>query len=94
MLSNQALKQNQAEAADRYTEIYRLVDPENAEHRYIAAIISANKKEADSLCIHLNEALKLGFNDVKRLRSEAAFAPYMQSDCLKKVLVDIAAKTE
>lgn len=77
--SNNALKQGDLVAATKFIEIYRLVDPTNAEHRYLAAKVAALNHNADELFNELNQAFELGFKDTNRLKSDADFKFY-QSD--------------
>ena len=70
MVSNSALKQEDLTSASRFIEIYRLVDPGNAEHRYMAAVVSARQGKTDEAFSNLADAVKLGFKDYARLRND------------------------
>lgn len=76
MYSNNSLKQNNPDAAKIYIEIYRLVDPGNSEHRYLAAIVAARENRKDEVVKALSEAIELGFNDKARLLAEPDFTGY------------------
>jgi len=86
MYSNNALKQNLPEAASIYTEIYRLVDPENPEHRYMAAIVAARKGDKDAVFEDLNKAIELGFNEKTRLMSDPDFSGFHTDPRFEAVL--------
>jgi pimeloyl-ACP methyl ester carboxylesterase len=75
--SNSALKQGDLVAAAKFIEIYRLVDPTNAEHRYMAAKVAALNHKPDECFLALNQAFDLGFKDINRLKSDADFKPYL-----------------
>jgi hypothetical protein len=73
MYSNAALKQGNLALASKFIEIYRMVDPENAEHRYMAAKVAALNNKPDELFEALKQAFDLGFKDISRLKSDADF---------------------
>jgi len=78
MYSNDALKRGNLVSAEKYIEIYRLVDPTNTEHRYMAAKVAAINHNADAVFKALDQAFELGFKDIDRLKSDADFKPYHQ----------------
>ncbi len=84
MYSTSALKQGDLEAAAKYIEIYRLVDPTNAEHRYLAAKVAAIEHNPDALFRALDQAFNLGFKDINRLQADADFQPYHQDERFMK----------
>lgn len=86
MYSNNSLKQNNLEAARKYVEIYRLVDPENSEHRYLAAVIAARRHEKDEVIKALSAAIKLGFRDKARLLADPDFTAYQSEDGFKDLI--------
>jgi hypothetical protein len=86
MYSTGALKQNDLLAASKYIEIYRLVDPTNSEHRYLAAKVAALNHQPDAMFDDLKQALDLGFKDIKRLNSDADFSPYRQDERFKNLV--------
>ncbi len=80
MYSTNALKQGNLSAAEKYIEIYRLVDPDNAEHRYLAAKVAALNNNPEAVFIALKQAFDLGFKDIGRLKSDPDFKPFHQDD--------------
>jgi len=80
MYCNIALKQGDIIAASRFIEIYRLVDPTNAEHRYMAAKVAAVNHNPDAVFIALQQAFDLGFKDINRLKSDPDFKPYQKDE--------------
>jgi hypothetical protein len=86
MYSSNALKQNDLTAAAKYIEIYRLVDPTNAEHRYLAAKVAALNNNPDASFSLLKQAFDLGFKDINRLKSDADFKAYRQDERFKNLI--------
>ena len=78
MYCNNALKQHDLPAASRFIEIYRLVDPQNAEHRYMAAKVAAMQNNKEGVYSALQQAFGLGFKDYKRLKSDPDFEAFRQ----------------
>ncbi len=83
MYANDALKRGNLVSADKYIEIYRLVDPTNTEHRYLAAKVAAINHNADEVFSNLKQAFDLGFKDINRLKSDADLNPYQQDQRFK-----------
>lgn len=72
-LSNRGLQQNNYNEAGRYIELYRIIDPENCEHRYMAAQLNMKMNKKEDALIELQNAVKLGFKDKKRLQNDPIF---------------------
>jgi pimeloyl-ACP methyl ester carboxylesterase len=86
MYSNAALKQGNLALASKHIEIYSLVDPSNAEHRYMAAKVAALNGNSDEVFTALNQALELGFLDYSRLDSDfSAYRNDKRFKCLQLV---------
>ena len=73
-LSNQALKQNNFNAARQALLLYKLSDPENSERPFLAACMYSKLNLPDSAIYSLREALKLGLKDRTKLESEESFS--------------------
>ncbi len=86
MYATDALKRGNLISAERYIEIYRLVDPTNSEHRYMAAKLAALNHNADEVFIYLKQAFDLGFKDINRLKSDADFKDYQQDQRFKNLV--------
>ena len=86
MISSNELKKGNLKVAERFIEIYRLVDPTNAEHRYLAAKVAAKNNNSDSVFVALNQAFELGFNNIQRLQSDPDFKPYLSDQRFKKLI--------
>ncbi|MFZ4548938.1 MAG: hypothetical protein ACOYN4_15925 [Bacteroidales bacterium] len=83
MYSNAALKQGDLAGATKYIEIYSLVDPTNAEHRYMAAKVAALQGNTDAVFSALIKAIELGFSDFNRLNSD--FKSYQNDERFTKL---------
>jgi len=86
MYCNNALKHADITSASRFIEIYRLVDPTNAEHRFMAAKAAALNRNPDKVFGMLKQAFDLGFKDINRLKSDADFKPYLQDARIKNLM--------
>lgn len=83
--SNSALNTQRLPEADKFLSIYKLVDPDNAEHAYMRTkyfMLMNNPVEAEKA---LNEAAALGFSDAERLRAETVFITLQNSEGYKKI---------
>jgi hypothetical protein len=85
MLSTNALKQGNLTDAERYIEIYGLIDPSNAEHCYLAAKVAALQHNTDAVFKNLNQAYALGFKDSNRMKSDPDFKAYTQDERFKSL---------
>jgi hypothetical protein len=86
MYSTDTLKRGDLVDAEKYIEIYSLIDPKNAEHRYMAAQLAALNNNPDACFIALNQAFDLGFKDINRMKSDATFKPYQEEERFKSLL--------
>jgi hypothetical protein len=84
--STNNLNEGKLNAAERFIEIYRLVDPTNAEHRYMAAKVAALKNNPDAVFEALNQAFDLGFKDLGRMKLDADFKAYQDNERFKSLL--------
>ncbi|MGE3825911.1 MAG: hypothetical protein AB7G44_16935 [Bacteroidia bacterium] len=83
--SNSALNSRRLPEADKFLSIYKLVDPDNAEHAYLRTsyfMMMNNTAEAEKA---LNEAAALGFADAERLRAETLFIALQNTEGYKKI---------
>jgi hypothetical protein len=87
--SNNALKQDNLDAAVHYLHLYKIIDPPNSEHSYMLAEVSAIKNEADKAVSYLKDAVKLGFKDVSRLENDSYFNPVRNSPAFNELMNEI-----
>lgn len=84
--SNAALNNRSFQEADKFLNIYKLVDIKNSEHAYLRAkyFILLNKTaEAEQALI---EATELGFNDIERLKNETILLPLQNTNTYQKIV--------
>lgn len=86
-----ALKAGDLVAADRFVQIYALVDPPNAEHAYLTAVLRARQNRLPEVLPALRQAQSLGFKDADRLAAEADFAPLRSDQQFAQLLADLRA---
>jgi dienelactone hydrolase len=74
MNASSALQSNQLDITEKSLKIYEQVDPENSEHQYLFADFYARKKNNAKAISSLENAVKLGFDDVARMESDASLS--------------------
>ena len=79
MSLNRAISALHKEQSAYFSFIYRLVDPKNNEAWYLSSVSAAMDGNKDQCIRFLEEAMKNGFHDVARCRTEPAFMS-LQSD--------------
>lgn len=67
------MKQRNTAAADYFSKLYLLVDPDNSEAHYLAAELNAIQGNQTDAINFLNSAIKNGFTDKARLENDKAF---------------------
>ncbi len=75
MFARQAIEENNLPQAEKLLDIYRSIEPLNPEHAYLSAIVMMKKNNPQLAIEYLQQARILGFSDLARLSSEAAFEP-------------------
>lgn len=86
MYSTNALKLGDLLSASKFIAIYALVDPVNAEAPYLAAKIAALNSKPEAMFESLEKAVKLGFKDFHRLKTDTDFVKYRQEERFQKLL--------
>jgi hypothetical protein len=74
MQTNGALNQKALPAADFFSKIYVLVDPNNSDAHYLVASIHALQGDSKQAIKSLSMAVKSGFSDSLRLKTDPAFS--------------------
>lgn len=92
MNANAALQQRAFPAADRFVQIYALVDPSNSEHAYLRATILMQESKPDAALQSLSQAFALGFEDADRLEHDPVFAPLRSKTAFAELLAAIRDK--
>lgn len=70
--SSRAVSENNSTLAKRALDLYKLADPENPEHEFLNACLSAKNGNADSSVYFLKKAIELGLKDVGKIENEKA----------------------
>lgn len=86
------LQQNNLPAAEKFQQIYALVDPENAEHAYLLANIRARKGQSEAALQALETAEKLGFKDFERMQADPDFRAYVGTARFDELLARLKDK--
>jgi len=89
MQTSGALKQNNIPMAEYFGQLYILVDPTNNEAYYLMAEIKAKQGKNDIALKALDEAVKNGFEDKKRLEDDSSFIGIRNDEAFKNVLKKI-----
>jgi hypothetical protein len=90
--ANNALNSNQLEKAEMFIKLYAIIDPPNNEHSYMAAVLYAKRNEIDKVFISLNEAVKLGFEDIDRLQNDPVLSKFKDNKSFDSIVNAIKAK--
>jgi hypothetical protein len=75
-------------------ELYAMVDPENPEHSYLSACLDMTDHNSAKALQMLQNAVKLGFSDVKRLQKDSNFVSLHDAPEFKNLLNEIASRPE
>jgi len=62
--------------AERYIELYSIIDKDNPEPEFMYAQIYARKKDADKTMEHLKKAADLGFSEKSRIDNDSIFQKF------------------
>lgn len=92
MNASSSLQSNQLDVTEQYLKIYEMVDPENSEHQYLFSDLYARKKDNAKAFSSLEKAVKLGFNDISRMESDASLSPLKFSSEYQKVIEEIKSQ--
>lgn len=87
-------KEHNYPAASYFVELYALVDPQNPEHSYLSACLAMTNHNTGKALQMLQDAVKLGFSDSKRLEKDSNFVTLHNAPPYKKLLVEMAAKPQ
>lgn len=71
--SNRALNSGDNETASHYINLYKIIDPDNAEAYYFSALVAARNKNTEAAKAELELAVKKGFTDKQRFINQPEF---------------------
>lgn len=89
MQTTQFMNQNNTAAADYFSKLYLLVDPNNSEAHYLAAELNAIQGNQEEAIKFLNSAIKNGYADKNRLENDAHFKNIRASAAFQKATGEI-----
>ncbi len=92
--SENALKQKQAGAADKFLMIYEMVDSDNPEVYYLKATYFMMLKKNDAALGQLQKAADKGFNEPDRMRSVMTFKAISNSKEFLKIVNEVEENME
>ena len=92
MAGSSALSKGEMQWAQKFLQIYVLVDPDNSEAYYLNAELSMMNKNADAALSFLEQAVQYKFTDLDRLQQDPVFEPIRQDARFQKILEEIAKK--
>lgn len=84
-------KQRNYPACSYFLGLYSQVDPANPEHSYLSACVDMANNESDKALNMLNDAVKLGFSDMRRLQQDSNFVLIHNTAGYKKIINEIAS---
>jgi poly(3-hydroxybutyrate) depolymerase len=68
--SNALISQNRFKEAEKFIEIYTIVDPDNSEAFYLQAFMAAKNNKTEKAIISLQRSAELGFSDFNRMERD------------------------
>lgn len=79
------------EATAHFLNLYALVDPKNPEHSYLYACLYARENNQAKTMSSLRDAVKLGFNDARRMQDDTNFVALRQQEEFKALVKKVSA---
>jgi hypothetical protein len=89
MQTGGALSQNNIPVAEKFSQIYLIVDPTNTEAHYLNAVLKAKQNKSAEAIASLNKAIENGFIDKARLQNDAAFGTLKTEKGFEEVLTKL-----
>ena len=89
MIGNRALSTGELQWAQKFLQIYVLVDPVNSEAYYLNAQLCMMYNKSDEALAYLEKAVQNKFTDVNRLSTDRVFDPLKQDTKFQKILDEI-----
>lgn len=83
---NQAFHINNLHAAEKMTNLYSIIDPENSEWAYMRAMFYAKIGLMNYVIPSLNKAVELGFSERSRLQNDPTFASLRTDPAFNELL--------
>lgn len=87
--TGQMLQQQNMDGAERILAIYEMSDPKNTDQLYFHAILYAQKNNKALAIKYLQKAVDNGFNDLKKMEGEPAFASLRNEPSYSQVVASL-----
>lgn len=84
MYSDRSIKENDLLSAEHFLSIYSVIEPENPEAPFLSAKVAVRRGVAPKTFALLDEAIRLGFNDKKRLEEDDDFIALRNTEEFKR----------
>lgn len=94
MNATNALKAGDLNNSLKDIHIFRLADPKNSDGAYLEAVYNLSKGDKDAAFKSLNEAVKLGYNDVGQLKTDPALNAIRADALFAKILANAKANNK
>ncbi|MCF8298771.1 MAG: hypothetical protein K9J13_14580 [Saprospiraceae bacterium] len=91
MYSDKTVKTNDFANADKFLQIYELVDPTNSEVYYLKATVNIKQGNKQKAIENLKLAIKIGFEDLKRLNADLEFESIRQTVEFKEMIEKLSS---
>ncbi|NOY36414.1 MAG: hypothetical protein GXO83_02450 [Chlorobi bacterium] len=75
--------------AERFIQIYRIIDPDNPDAWYLSAVLHAETGNAGQVITELQRAVDKGFNDYRQIVGEKSFSAFVDNRKFQKILKEI-----
>lgn len=86
---NRAIGAMHKEQGPYFASLYRSIDPQNAEAWYLSAIVSMQLGDVNTAYVYLDQAVRHGFKDINRCRSESQFAALQSTSRFQQIISNI-----
>jgi poly(3-hydroxybutyrate) depolymerase len=89
MNANSALNQNALPQAEEFLSLYAIIDPQNSEWAYLLAVLRMRENDNAHALESLAESVKLGFNDIDRIRNQKEFESLRNDAHFSEIIASI-----
>lgn len=89
--SNALISQNRLKEADKFVEIYTIVDPDNSEAFYLQAFMAVKNNKTEKAISSLERSAELGFSDFNRMERDTVIGK-LQNDPKYAAILEMMKK--
>lgn len=91
MGSIHALSMQRSDFAVQFLTLYSTIDPLNPEHSYLFACLYARENNNKMVISNLQDAVKLGFSDLRRIKNDSNFVSLRNQPAFENIIKQIAS---